>query len=163
MSGSVFDHIKAATELRTYDTKIYFLDQKFTCKGTLIKKWVIGARLEHYFEYPGYIQVLYRKFELAPLTTTSHINVYEYELNPPVAINRSSLSISVNSPHIYYQYCARLTGRKVCRDHPLVAVDVGKSHFVSSTKNKNIHLSLCQNAHIIVNLVPNTSLEWRSS
>ena len=139
MSGSVFDHIKAANRLTTRDNEITYLHPKLNkCTETSIKKWVIGARLENFFEYPGYIQVLYRKFELVPLTTTLHTNVYEYELNLPVAINHSSLFISVHSPHIYYQYCARLTGRKVCRDQPLVAVDVGKSHFVCSTKNINI-------------------------
>ena len=135
MSGRVFDHIKGANELTIRDNGRTYLRQ---CKETFIKKWVIGARLENFFENPGYIQALSKKFELVPLTTTLHTNVYEYELNPPMFVNNYNYysHISVNSSQIFYQKCAifkpTTTG---CEDQPLVAVDVGKSYSVSSIKN----------------------------
>ena len=64
--------------------------------------------------------------ELSSLNATSYLNVYEYELSPPVQVDQDQY-IAVDSTQIYYQRCGivrQLSGQ--CIDIPLVAVDAGK-------------------------------------
>ena len=125
----------AATELTSHpDTFQYPHSIYFGCSGSTVRKWTVGARITGHSQ-EKLPQILIKELpslttihtsELSSVNTTSYLNVYEYELSPPVQVDQDQY-ITVDSTQIYYQRCGivrQLSGQ--CIDIPLVAVDAGK-------------------------------------
>ena len=124
-----------ATELTSHpDTLNYTYSIYFSCSGSTVRKWTVGARITGHSQEKA-PQILINDLsshttihtsELSSLNATSYLNVYEYELSPPVQVDQDQY-IAVDSTQIYYQRCGivrQLSGQ--CIDIPLVAVDAGK-------------------------------------
>ena len=123
LGDDAFEHITNATVLTTYHSKQSLQKIRVTCSGASINKWIVGATTSLQVppeiilcDSPNYCE---HRFHLTMLNTTSHLNVYEYELYPKFIIP-SGMYLAVNSSQIYYQRCA-LEG---CLDQPLVAVEL---------------------------------------
>ena len=125
--------IMAATELTSHP---YTLDFNrsiyFGCRGSTVRKWTVGARITgHSREKAPHILIndlsshtTIHTSELCSLNATSYLNVYEYELSPPVQVNQAQY-IAVDSTQIYYQRCGIVRWSGQCIGLPLVAVDAG--------------------------------------
>ena len=128
-------YIMAATELTShsmeellrYNSKIYF-----GCNGSYINKWTIGASITG--DNVPLIHINNQSYPYGPsitttslnqLTTTPHLNVYDYRLKSPVSVSEKQF-ISVNSSQIYYKRCGLVSEPGQCTDQPLVAVSVSK-------------------------------------
>ena len=112
-----------ATQLTTHYSKLSLFPIRVTCSGVSINKWIVGAIGS--LQVPPEIVLCNspnsceHRFHLTMLNTTSHLNVYEYELHPKSVIP-SDMYLVVNSSQIYYQSCAL----RHCVDQPLVAVEL---------------------------------------
>ena len=127
----------AATELTSHPDTLHYPHRiYFGCSGSTVRKWTVGARITGHSQEKA-PQILIEELslssysdnihtsELSSPNATSYLNVYEYELSPPVQVDQGQY-IAVDSTQIYYQRCGKVPNIGQCKDRPLVAVDASK-------------------------------------
>ena len=131
ISKTALQHIMPATELATNEKEVQFKRTNFTC-AALITRWVVGASITDHRQNLGQILIqndasmLHETFALTSLNTTSHLNVYEYQVSQSKFVENGHF-IVLNSSQIYYQRCGLSTrGSGSCVGHPLVAVEYSR-------------------------------------